>query len=147
MRHRRKLHVIEVLDEALRQLPKPQYYIPKFEDHYFEHVPSLRREPRVDAKGLKARRSKANRRWENWVDVQTITLREETDWSVYVRGGAILITTIVNLLILFVATFAILIFMLVFGFFVFIMIACTYIGWNEIKDKSISNIWKQIQKE
>jgi hypothetical protein len=79
MRYRRKLHVIEVLDEALKRLPKPQYYIPKFEDHYFEHVPSLRRGPRVDAKGLKARRSKANRRWENWVDVQTITLREETD--------------------------------------------------------------------
>jgi hypothetical protein len=58
-----------------------------------------------------------------------------------------LITTIVNLLILFVATFAILIFMLVFGFFVFIMFACTYIGWNEIKEKSISNIWKLIQKE
>jgi hypothetical protein len=58
-----------------------------------------------------------------------------------------LITTIVNLLILFVATFAMVIFMLVFGFFVFIMIACTYIGWNEIKDKSISSIWKRIQKE
>lgn len=58
-----------------------------------------------------------------------------------------MITTIVNLLILFVATFAILIFMLVFGFFVFIMFACTYIGWNEIKEKSISNIWKLIQKE
>ena len=57
-----------------------------------------------------------------------------------------MITTIVNLLILFVATFAILIFMLVFGFFVFIMIACTYIWWNEIKDKSISNIWNQINK-
>ena len=79
MRKHRKLHVIEVLDEALKRLPKPQYYIPKFEDHYFEHVPSLRREPRVDAKGLKARRSKANRRWESWVDVQTITLQEETD--------------------------------------------------------------------
>ncbi len=73
------MHVIEVLDEALKLLPKPQYYIPKFEDHYFEHVPSLRREPRVDAQGLKARRSKANRRWEDWVDIQTITLREETD--------------------------------------------------------------------
>lgn len=77
MRKHRKLHVIEVLDEALKRLPKFQYYIPKFEDHYFEHVPSLRREPRVDAKGLKARRSKANRRWENWVDVQTFTLQED----------------------------------------------------------------------
>jgi hypothetical protein len=71
--------VIEVLDEALRILPKPKYYIPKFEDHYFEPVLSLRREPRVDAKGLKARRSRPNRQWESWVDVQTITLQEETD--------------------------------------------------------------------
>ena len=146
MRHRRKLHVIEVLDEALKLLPKPKYYIPKFEDHYFEPVLSLRREPRVDAKGLKARRSKANRRWENWVDVQTITLQEEADWFIYVRGGTVLITTIVNLLILFVATFAILIFMLVFGFFVFIMIACTYIGWQEIKAMPVSKIWERLQK-
>lgn len=73
------MHVIEVLDEALKRLPKPQYYVPKFEDHYFEHVSSLRREPRVDAQGLKTRRSQANRRWEDWVDIQTITLREETD--------------------------------------------------------------------
>jgi hypothetical protein len=57
-----------------------------------------------------------------------------------------LITTIVNLLILFVATFAILIFMLVFAFFVFIMIACTYIGWQEIKAMPISKIWERIQK-
>ncbi len=79
MRHNRKLHVIEVLDEALRLLPKPEYYIPKFEDHYFEYVPNLRRKQRVDAQGLKARRSKPNRKYENWVDVQTITLQEETD--------------------------------------------------------------------
>ena len=58
-----------------------------------------------------------------------------------------MITTIVNLLILFVATFAILIFMIVFSFFVFIMFACAYIGWQEVKDKSINNIWKRIQKE
>ena len=58
-----------------------------------------------------------------------------------------MLVNIINLLALFVATFAIIIFMLVFGFFVFIMIACTYIGWQEIKDKSISNIWKRIQKE
>ncbi len=57
-----------------------------------------------------------------------------------------MITTIVNLLILFVATFAILIFMLVFAFFVFIMIACTYIGWQEIKAMPISKIWERIQK-
>ena len=57
-----------------------------------------------------------------------------------------MITTIVNLLILFVATFAILIFMLVFGFFVFIMIACTYIGWQEIKAMPVSEMWKRLQK-
>jgi hypothetical protein len=71
--------VIEVLDEALQLLPKPICYIPKFEDHYFEHVPNLRREPRVNAQGLKARRSRPNRKWESWVDIQTITLQEETD--------------------------------------------------------------------
>ena len=57
-----------------------------------------------------------------------------------------MVTTIVNLLILFVATFAILIFMLVFSFFVFIMIACTYIGWQEIKVMSISEMWEKIKK-
>jgi hypothetical protein len=79
MRHNRKLHVIEVLDEALRLLPKPKYYIPKFEDHKFEYIPNLRREPRVNAQGLKTRRSKPNRQWESWVDVQTFTLQEEAD--------------------------------------------------------------------
>lgn len=79
MRHNRKLHVIEVLDEVLSLLPKPKYYIPKFEDHKFEYVPNLRREPRADAQGLKARRSKSNRQWESWVDVQTFTLQEKAD--------------------------------------------------------------------
>jgi len=73
---RRRLQVIEVLDEALSLLPKPKYYIPKFEDHYFEHVPNLRREPRANAQGLQKRRSKPNRQWESWVDVQTFTLQE-----------------------------------------------------------------------
>jgi hypothetical protein len=79
MRHNRKLHVIEVLDEALSLLPKPKYYIPKFEDHKFEYVPNLRREPRANAQGLKTRRSKPNRQWESWVDVQTFTLQKEAD--------------------------------------------------------------------
>jgi len=57
-----------------------------------------------------------------------------------------MIETIINLLILFVSTFAIVIFMAVFGFFLFIMFACVYIGWNEIKDKSISNLWERIKK-
>jgi len=74
---RRRLQVIEVLNEALSLLPKPKYYVPKFGDDKFEYVPNLRRKPRADAQGLKKRRSKPNRQWESWVDVQTITLREE----------------------------------------------------------------------
>ena len=54
--------------------------------------------------------------------------------------------TIINLLVLFVATFAAIIFMAVFGFFLFIMFACVYIGWNEVKDKSISSLWDRIKK-
>jgi hypothetical protein len=79
MRKRHKLQLIEVLDEALQLLPKPKYYIPKFEDHYFEFVPNLRRKQRTYAQGFKTRRSRPNRKYENWVDVQTITLQEETD--------------------------------------------------------------------
>ena len=55
--------------------------------------------------------------------------------------------TIINLLILFVATFAMIIFMVVFGFFLFIMFACVYIGWEQIKGMSISDIWNKIKKE
>jgi len=75
----RKLNVLEVLNEALRLLPKPKYYIPKFEECKFEYIPDLRRKPRVNAQGLKTRRSKSNRQWESCVDVQTFTLQEETD--------------------------------------------------------------------
>ena len=76
---RRRLQMIEVLNEALSLLPKPKYYIPKFGDDKFEYVSNLRREPRADAQGLKARRSKSNRQWESWVDVQTFTLQEEAN--------------------------------------------------------------------
>jgi len=76
---RRRLQVLEVLNEALNLLPKPKYHVPKFGDDKFEYVPNLRREPRVDAQGFKKRRSKPNRQWESWVDVQTFTLQEETD--------------------------------------------------------------------
>jgi hypothetical protein len=79
MRQNRKLHVIEVLNKVLQLLPKPKYYVPKFGDDKFEYVPNLRREPRADAQGLKKRRSKPNRQWESWVDVQTFTLQKETD--------------------------------------------------------------------
>ena len=74
---RRRLQILEVLNEALSLLPKPKYYVPKFGDDKFEYVPNLRREPRADAQGLKKRRSKPNRQWESWVDVQTITLQKE----------------------------------------------------------------------
>lgn len=57
-----------------------------------------------------------------------------------------MIETIFNLLVLFVATFAILIFMLVFSFFVFIMFACAYIGWQEIKAMPISEMWERLKK-
>lgn len=57
-----------------------------------------------------------------------------------------MITTIANLLVLFVATVAIIIFMLVFSFFVFIMFACTYIGWQEIKAMPVSKMWERLQK-
>jgi len=76
---RRRLQMIEVLNEALSLLPKPKYYVPKFGDDKFEYVSNLRREPRADAQGLKARRSKSNRQWESWVDVQTFTLQEEAN--------------------------------------------------------------------
>ena len=74
-----KLNVLEVLDEALRLLPKTKYYIPKFKECRFEYVSDLRRESRVNAKGLQTRRSKPNRKWESWVDVQTFTLQEKAD--------------------------------------------------------------------
>ena len=57
-----------------------------------------------------------------------------------------MLTTLMNVMILFVATFAMLIFMLVFSFFVFIMIACTYIGWQEIKAMPLSKMWERLQK-
>lgn len=57
-----------------------------------------------------------------------------------------MMTTVVNLLMLFIATIAIVIFMLVFGFFVFIMFACTYVGWQEIRSMPIPEIWKRLQK-
>jgi hypothetical protein len=57
-----------------------------------------------------------------------------------------MIVTILNLFALFVATFAVLIFAIVFSFFLFIMFACVYIGWMEIKAMPITEIWERIQK-
>ena len=57
-----------------------------------------------------------------------------------------MIVTILNLFALFVATCAVLIFAVVFIFFLFIMYACIYIGWREIKGISMSELWERIQK-
>jgi hypothetical protein len=57
-----------------------------------------------------------------------------------------MILTILNVLAVFVATFAVLIFAVVFSFFLFIMFACVYIGWVEIKSMSIPQIWNRITK-
>jgi len=57
-----------------------------------------------------------------------------------------MLMTILNLFALFVAVFAVLIFAIVFSFFLFIMFACVYIGWMEIKAMPITEIWERIQK-
>jgi hypothetical protein len=57
-----------------------------------------------------------------------------------------MILTLLNMFALFVATFAVLIFAVVFSFFLFIMFACTYIGWMEIKAMPITEIWKRVTK-
>jgi hypothetical protein len=57
-----------------------------------------------------------------------------------------MIVTILNLFALFLATFAVLIFVVVFSFFLFIMYACAHIGWKEIKGISLSELWNRIQK-
>jgi hypothetical protein len=57
-----------------------------------------------------------------------------------------LIVTILNMFALFVATFAVLIFAVVFSFFLFIMYACVHIGWREIKGISLAEIWERVQK-
>ena len=57
-----------------------------------------------------------------------------------------MIVTILNMFALFVATFAVLIFVVVFSFFLFIMFACVYIGWMEIKGMSMSELWERIKK-
>jgi hypothetical protein len=57
-----------------------------------------------------------------------------------------MILTLLNMFALFVATFAVLIFAVVFSFFLFIMFACVYIGWMEIKSMPITEIWKRVSK-
>ena len=57
-----------------------------------------------------------------------------------------MIVTILNMFALFVATLAVLIFVVVFSFFLFIMYACVHIGWREIKGMPLSELWDRIQK-
>jgi hypothetical protein len=57
-----------------------------------------------------------------------------------------LILTILNMFILLLATFAVLIFAVMFSFFLFIMYACVHIGWLEIKSKPLTEVWNKITK-
>ena len=74
-RPRKYLRFDEIVLETLRLLPPTVPEFGKLTD--YAPVPNLRRESRVDANGLKARRSTGARKWESWVDVQTITFEEE----------------------------------------------------------------------
>lgn len=58
-----------------------------------------------------------------------------------------MLLTILNLFAIFIATFAVIAFAVMFAFFLFIMFACTYIGWQEIKAMPISDIWQRIKNE
>ena len=69
------LQLEEIVDEALKLLPPT---IPKFANlESFSNVPNIRRKQRVDANGLKARRSTGSSKRESWVDVQNITFEKE----------------------------------------------------------------------
>jgi len=58
-----------------------------------------------------------------------------------------MIVTILNLFALFVATCAVMVFIVVFSFFLFIMYACVHIGWAEIKGMPLSELWEKIKKD
>jgi hypothetical protein len=74
-RPRKYLYFDEIVLETLRNLPPTVTEFGKLTD--YAPVSNLRREPRIDANGLKARRSTGARKWESWVDVQTITFEKE----------------------------------------------------------------------
>jgi hypothetical protein len=84
MRKRRKLHVIEVLDEVLRILPKTKYYVPSiFEIAPYQvtthDLPDLRRKQRTYAQSRKARRSQANSAKPTGLDVQVCKNQEASN--------------------------------------------------------------------
>ena len=60
--------------------------------------------------------------------------------------GNKMMLTILNMFALFVATFAILIFAVLFIFFLFMVYACVYLGWKEMKTMSIPQLWNRINK-
>jgi hypothetical protein len=57
-----------------------------------------------------------------------------------------LILTILNVIALFLATCAVLVFAVMFTFFLFIMYACVHIGWREVKAKPLTEVWNEITK-
>ena len=75
MRNNNKLHVIEVLNEALKLLPPT---VPSFNKlKTYEPIPNLRRAKRVDAHGLKTRRSSHAGKKSPWVDIPPFALAKE----------------------------------------------------------------------
>jgi len=54
--------------------------------------------------------------------------------------------TILNAFAIFVATFAVMIFAVIFIFFLFMVYACVYLGWEEMKSMSIPQLWNRITK-
>ena len=68
MRHNREL-LIEIIDEALRRLPKnTERKIANYE--LWNSIPNFRRAKRVDAYCFEKRRSTRSRRSEEWLDLQ-----------------------------------------------------------------------------
>jgi hypothetical protein len=57
-----------------------------------------------------------------------------------------MLMTILNMFALLLATFAVLIFAVMFSFFLFIMYACVHIGWKEIKGMPLFELWNRIHK-
>jgi hypothetical protein len=57
-----------------------------------------------------------------------------------------MLMTILNIFALFIAIFAVVIFTVMFAFFLFIMFACTFIGWKEINSMPVSDIWQKLKK-
>jgi len=57
-----------------------------------------------------------------------------------------MIYSIMNLLVLVITAFAVIIFAAVFGFFLFIMFACVYFGWMQIRSMPLAEIWDRIKR-